>query len=89
MFPALIGISAAFEASGVAGVVITRWPSLSFFLALHALELGGITALVAFADCRRRQSVDSAFDLGVEVGERRGRRIAKPVVLHLPERERV
>lgn len=84
----LLITSAAIESAGIVGVLLTKFPSLPFILSQRAIDLGWIGLIVAIVSWRRA-SVEAAFDLGVEVGERKGRRKAKPVVLRLPVDEKV
>jgi hypothetical protein len=82
MFIGLLITAVAFEIEGVAGVVFADYPSRLFSLSAHALTVGIMVGL--YAVHARRQGAERAFDLGVEVGTRRGRRSAKPVIVALP-----
>ncbi len=82
MFIGLLITAFAFETEGVTGVIVANYPSRLFSLSAHAMTVGVMVALYALH--ARRASVDQAFDLGVEVGTRRGRRTARPVIVALP-----
>jgi hypothetical protein len=79
MFIGLLITAIAFELEGVAGVILADYPSRLFSLSAHALTVGIMVGLYALH--ARKQAAEAAFDLGVEVGTRRGRKIARPVIV--------
>jgi hypothetical protein len=86
MFRPLLAASAVLELAGVTGALLAPFPSRWFSLSTQSISVGLVSALLAIVVYQRR-SVDAAFDLGVEVGERRARKAAKPrpVVISLDE----
>lgn len=81
----LIASSVVLEVAGGAAALLAPFPSRGFSLAMQAVGVGLVSALFAIVIYQRR-AIDAAFDLGVEVGERRGRRTAKPVLISLDGR---
>lgn len=69
-------------------VVATNFDTMRpwFYIGNGVCAAGVVVGFLA-ATTNRRQSIDEAFMAGYRAGYKRGRRVAKPTVLHFPQED--